>query len=220
MGLQQFERRLERLVEGAFARAFRSGLQPVELGRRMAREMDLHRTVGVRGVIAPNHFVVAISPKDAERFEPFADTLVRELADAARDHARDRTYGFLGTVEVELVSDPGYAPGAFSVEAVVESGPGGGPVGALVTIDGHRIVVGDAPVTMGRHPTCDVVLADANVSRTHAEVRRDEQGFVVADLGSTNGTRLNGSGIGATHRVLADGDTITVGSTNIRFEAS
>ena len=62
MGLQQFERRLERLVEGVFAKAFRSGLQPVELGRRLAREMDLHRTVGIRGTISPNHFDIALAP--------------------------------------------------------------------------------------------------------------------------------------------------------------
>ena len=68
MGLQQFERRLERLVEGAFAKAFRSGLQPVELGRRLSREMDLQRTVGVHGLIAPNKFTVALSPSDSERF--------------------------------------------------------------------------------------------------------------------------------------------------------
>ena len=80
MGLQQFERRLERLVEGTFAKAFRSGLQPVEVGRRLSREMDLQRTVGVHGLIAPNQFKVAVSPDDAERFSSFSEALVRELS--------------------------------------------------------------------------------------------------------------------------------------------
>src|SRR5437016_12636073 len=98
MGLQQFEQRLERLVEGVFAKAFRSGLQPVELGKRIAREMDLHRTVGVRGVIAPNHFTVALSDSDQERFASFAEALTRELGEAVREHARAEGYGFVGPV--------------------------------------------------------------------------------------------------------------------------
>src|SRR5215210_3119550 len=92
MGLQQFERRLERLVEGAFAKAFRSGLQPVEIGRRLPREMDLRRTVGVRGLMAPNHFTVALSPGDLGRFESFSTSLVRELQAAVREHARQESY--------------------------------------------------------------------------------------------------------------------------------
>src|SRR6478672_2791325 len=105
MGLQQFERRLERLVEGVFAKAFRSGLQPVELGRRLTREMDGNRTIGVRGVIAPNRFTIAIATADYDRFSPFRDALVRELADAARQHARDEKYLFVGPVEVLLEPD-------------------------------------------------------------------------------------------------------------------
>ena len=69
MGLQQFEERLERLVEGTLAKPFRSNLQPVEIGRRLTREMDLHRRVGVRGLIAPNAFAVTLSPADVDRFE-------------------------------------------------------------------------------------------------------------------------------------------------------
>src|SRR5207245_1124303 len=119
MGLQQFEQRLERLVEGVFAKAFRSGLQPVELGRRLTREMDLHRTVGVRGTIAPNHFTVALSQSDQERFASFAESLTRELCDAVREHARDESYGFVGPVEVKLEDDPSLGPGEFLVASGV-----------------------------------------------------------------------------------------------------
>ena len=69
MGLQRFERRLERLVEGAFSKAFRSGLQPVEIGRRLTREMDLQRRLGVHGLIAPNAFTVELSSRDFDRFD-------------------------------------------------------------------------------------------------------------------------------------------------------
>src|SRR5487761_2742845 len=100
MGLQQFEHRLERLVEGTFAKAFRGALQPVELGRRLTREMDLHRAVAVRGVIAPNAFEVLLSEGDYERFGGFVDVLAAELADAAREHAQSEGYVFLGPVDV------------------------------------------------------------------------------------------------------------------------
>ena len=84
MGLQGFEQRLERLVEGVFAKTFRSGLKPVEVGRRLTRDMDLHRTLGVNGPLAPNHFTVALAPADSEQFESFSEVLTRELAEAAR----------------------------------------------------------------------------------------------------------------------------------------
>src|SRR5437763_17189856 len=89
MGLQRFERRLERLVEGAFSKAFRSGLQPVEIGRRVTREMDAGRTLGVRGTVVPNELVVRLSAEDTERYSGFLDALVHELADDARAHPRE-----------------------------------------------------------------------------------------------------------------------------------
>ena len=101
MGLQGFERGLERLVEGTFNKAFRSGLQPVEIGRRVARVLDAGRTLGVSGRhVAPNNIGVYLSPADTERFQSFAEALARELAEAARQHARDEGYQFLGPVTV------------------------------------------------------------------------------------------------------------------------
>ena len=218
MGLQQFERRLERLVEGVFAKAFRTGLQPVELGRRLTREMDAQRTVGVRGIIAPNAFTFALSPPDLERFESFRDALVRELGDAAREHARSEGYVFVGPVEVTLEADDSLTPGMFLLAGEARAGAGGGAVGSVVLPDGERVSVGDEPLTIGRLAECDVVLADSSVSRHHAEVRRQGSDFVIVDLGSTNGTKVNGAGV--KERRLADGDEITVGSAKLRFEAS
>jgi hypothetical protein len=219
MGLQQFERRLERLVEGVFAKAFRSSLRPVELGRRLTREMDLRRTVGVRGeVIAPNHFTFAVSPSDADQFASFEDALTRELADAARQHARDEHYAFLGPVEVVLERDPNLTTGQFLLAGEVREGETRGPVGSIVTADGHRLTIGNDPLTIGRLPECDIVVSDPAVSRRHAEIRRRDGAFVVVDLDSTNGTKVNGAGV--RERALADGDEIAVGSVAMRFEAS
>ena len=218
MGLQQFERRLERLVEGAFAKAFRSGLQPVELGRRLSREMDLQRTVGVHGLIAPNQFRIAVSPSDAERFDSFSEALVRELSEAVREHARDEGYHFVGPVHVELLPDPSMGQGEFLVSGEIVSGPGGHAAGSLHLSDGTRVAIGDEPVRIGRHAACDVVLEDTNVSRRHAEVRRQGEEYVFTDLGSTNGSKVNGTRV--KQQALADGDEITVGKTLLRFEAS
>lgn len=218
MGLQQFERRLERLVEGVFAKAFRSGLQPVELGRRLTRDMDAKRAVGVRGVIAPNAFMFALAPADLERFQSFSDAMVRELADAAREHARSEGYVFVGPVEVTLEGDDSVTAGTFMIASEVREAPGGAVVGTIVLPDGTRVAISDEPVTIGRLSDCDIPLNDESVSRRHAEVRRQGSDIVVVDLGSTNGTKVNG--VGVRQRRLADGDEIAVGSSRLRFEAS
>lgn len=215
MGLHGFERRLEALVEGVFSRAFRSGLQPVEIGRRLAREVDDRRTVGVHGLIAPNRFTVRLAEADRERFSAFESALVRELAEAVRAHARDEGYGMVGRVSVELCTDPELRNGQLAVAGEIVADPDG-PVGSLVTGDGRRIAITDQAVVIGRLSTCDIPLGDPQVSRRHAEVRRDDEGFAVFDLGSTNGTLVNGSPV--RERRLADGDELRIGSATIRFE--
>jgi hypothetical protein len=218
MGLQQFERRLERLVEGVFAKAFRSGLQPVEVGRRLTREMDLRRTVAPRGTLAPNQFTVAMSRSDRERFRPIEGELIDELTSVARDHARNEGYVFLGAVTIELVTDPELTPGMLLVAG--EMTQAAGSPSSLVLADGSRVPVGDRPVSIGRLPECDITLSDPNVSRRHAEVRPSDDGsgrHTVVDLGSTNGTKVNG--IGVRSHPLQHGDEITVGATRLRYEA-
>ncbi|HUC05333.1 MAG TPA: DUF3662 and FHA domain-containing protein [Acidimicrobiales bacterium] len=216
MGLQQFEERLERLVEGTLAKPFRSNLQPVEIGRRLTREMDLHRRVGVHGLIAPNAFVVTLSAGDVERFSNFIDALSRELSDAAREHARLEGYSFLGPVEVEIYEGSSLKLGRFTVEAEVREGADGGFLAELVLADGRRVAVGTEPLVIGRLPECGIVLHDSNVSRQHAEVRRTGEGVLLTDLGSTNGTRVNGQPV--REQYLANGDEVQVGTTRLIFE--
>ena len=217
MGLQRFERRLERLVEGGFGKAFRSGLQPVEIGHRLVRELDTGRTLGVRGTVVPNHFVVYVSEADFERFEGFHDALVAELADTVRENAHESRYHFVGPIEVALVADSSAGIGDLDVEATIVAGADG-PGGTLVLPDGHRVALGDDPVRVGRLPDCAIPLSDTQVSRHHAEIRRAEQGFEVVDLGALNGTSVNG--VTVQQHALADGDVISVGETAIRYEES
>jgi hypothetical protein len=214
MGLQQFERRLERLVEGAFSRAFRSGLQPVEIGRRLVREADSHRTLGVRGTVFPNHYVVRIAPDDAARFADFEGALVAELAQAVREHAREEGARFMGPVHVELSEEPKLKAGDLRVDATtVEGGEGWA---TLVLPNGDRVPLDEDTVVIGRMHDCRVTLSDSQVSRRHAEIRRGEKGYCLLDLGSTNGTKVNGTL--TKERWLSDGDEILVGDTRILFE--
>ena len=218
MGLQQFERRLERLFEGVFAKAFRSGLEPVELGRRLVRQMDRDRRVAPSGRrVAPNAFGYRLSTADRERFKSFEDALQAELADAAREHAREEGYVFLGRIEVAFVEDPHMSPGTFELYTEVRASPDGRPVGSLTMPGGRRVPLEHDSVSIGRLDTCDLVLNDPTVSRNHAEVRREGDGFEVIDLGSRNGTRVNGYGI--TRQRLVDGDDILIGAVPLRFEA-
>jgi hypothetical protein len=217
VGLKDFESRLERIVEGTFSKAFKSGLQPVELGRKVVRALDDGRTLGVRGTVVPNHIEIALSEPDADRFAGFGDALARELADVAREHAREERYHFLGPVTIVLTVDAGFKIGRCEVIATIAQGVGG-RVGALVFADGSRLELGAETITLGRLPTCSVPLADPKSSREHAAIRPAPDGFTLADLGSTNGTLVNG--VRVAERDLADGDVITIGNTVIRFEAS
>ena len=117
MGINAFERRLERMVDGVFARAFRSSLRPIEIGRKLVREIDDHRSVDVKGrVIVPNFFTVSLSTTDLENFSEIHEALVHELCDAAREYARDEGYTFMGPVGVDLVEGDGLKTGRFKVE--------------------------------------------------------------------------------------------------------
>jgi hypothetical protein len=220
VGLQSFEHGVERMVEGVFARAFKTSVRPLELGKRLVREMDDHRSLDVRGrTIVPNDFTFYLSANDAAGFSEIHDALVRELADAAREYARDEGYFFMGPVSVALLADPRLKPGRFGLESRMVELAGGRGAGALVTPDGQRHPLGEGVSLIGRLPECLVVLSDPNASRRHCEVRAVGSGYVITDLNSTNGTTVNGARIGADHP-LGDGDVIGVGATRIRFEAS
>ena len=218
--MRGFEDRLERAVEGTVSRLFRVGLQPVEFGRKLTREMDGHRSVSVGGsTIVPNHYRFAVNDSDLEQFADIRQTLGRELADEARAHARTEGYGFVGPVEVVLEADPTVRRGTLSVEGRFVEGEGGQVPGSLLLPTGDRVPLGEYTVTIGRHHESIVVLADPNVSRHHAEVAPSGDGFAVTDLGSTNGTRVNGTKIVGPHQ-LADGDEVRFGNTTMTFQAS
>lgn len=221
--LREFERRLGGLVEGLFAKTFRSGLQPVELAKRVLKEMDAGRTVGVSEIWAPNAFAFKLSPADAERFEQAEAALVTELEEVVRENAAERGWGLMGPPEITFETDPRIKRGEFRCHAsLVEGEDKVEPVPAsaaslVIHEDGdtRSMVLVAEVVTIGRLPECEVVIADRGASRRHAQIRHKDDGFTLTDLGSTNGTRLNGQMVQS--RALADGDRITIGSTQLEF---
>ena len=225
--LRDFERRLGGLVEGLFSKTFRSGLQPVEIAKRIVRTMDESKQVGVNEIWAPNRFEVSLSEEDAPRFTPIETPLVSELARLVRDTAAERGWGLVGPPQIELYVDEQLRRGDLDVEASLVEGE---DVVAPVASSSSRLLVHDgatvrevplaagATVTIGRLPENDVVLADRGASRRHAQVRLDAGEAVLTDLGSTNGTQLNGRQVQT--RSLADGDKIVIGTTLIEYRGS
>jgi hypothetical protein len=223
--LRGFERRLGNLVEGFFASTFRSGLQPVELAKRVMREMDAAKTVGVRGVWTPNRFVISLSEEDAGRFAGAEQALATELQRVVRETALERGWALVGPPRVTFEVDPSLPVGRFRCEAAFEEGPDelppaepAGGAATLVLLEDDRPVethrLGPA-TTIGRLPGCDVVLADPAASRRHARIVRRDGTWHIEDLGSTNGTFVNDEPV--TERALEDGDRITVGTTVLEF---
>lgn len=207
------------MVEGVFRRSGNS-IRPIELGRRLIREMDDHRTVDVKGDrVVPNDFVVLLSADDHHALADIETTLRTELVEACREYAREEGYHFMGPVSVELRIDNSLKPGRFGIASQMKAAETGRRIGAVVMPSGDRLELGDGKTLIGRLSDCDIVIADGNTSRHHAVIQPSGSGYTVADLGSTNGTFVNGERLAADHR-LVDGDTITVGTVALRFEAS
>jgi hypothetical protein len=230
--LRNFESRLERGIEGFFTKAFRSGLQPVELAKRILREMEAQKTVSVREVWVPNRYVLHISAEDRERFENMENALRRELENVVVEGAREKGYGLVARPEVifeteesmkrgdlrinaELSEETGPPPADLpSPTAPTPSGSGRGSRAVLVDGSGKEWVLDDAQV-IGRLSGSEIELTDTGASRRHAEIRRQGDDFVIVDLGSTNGTLVNDSPV-AEH-TLEDGDRVTIGRTTLEF---
>ena len=217
MARNSIERRLERLVTATFTKAFRSGVQPIEVGRRILRELDAAAQVTVKATVVPNQILVHLSQPDSERFATLDTTIATEFADAAREYALEYGYHFVGPVSVEFAVDPELKIGAFEVGCTFAAGDSSWKP-ALRLPDGRRLSLGAATLRIGRLPDCQVQLSDPKCSRNHAEIRPANNTFVLHDLNSTNGTLLNGTIV--IQAELTDGDEIRIGASVMRYEES
>jgi len=227
--LNEFERRLGGAIEGLFTKAFRGGLQPIELATRILKEMEANKSVGVREVWVPNRYVFFLSEPERERFGQAEGSLRRELEQVVREGAQERGWGLVGPPEVEFETDPSLKQGDFQCRPLLVEGPTPGQPALQPqpkAEDAELILIEEGKpskafrlskdrVIIGRLAESDIVLADPGASRRHAEVRRHDGEFVIADLGSTNGTMVNESTVG--EQALEEGDRITIGKTVLEF---
>jgi hypothetical protein len=233
--LRDFERRLGGLVEGLFSKTFRSGVQPVEIAKRVVRAMDDGKQVAVNEVWAPNRFEISLSSEDAPRFQQIEPALVKELSGVVLETAAERGWGLVGPPEVELFVDNKLKRGDLVVEASLVQGeqpvpaPQAQPPAAakparraqLRVHEGgsvRAIPVDKELITIGRLDESDIVIGDTSASRRHAQIRTVDGVSTLTDLGSTNGTKVNGRDVQSA--ALSDGDTITVGATNIEYRGA
>jgi hypothetical protein len=249
--LRNLEAKLGGLVEGAFGRAFRTSVQPVELAHKLAKEMEDNQMASVSRVYVPNHYRVYLSPQDREQFASYEPALRKELSDYLLEHARQEQFALSTRPQVEFHTDERLDLGEFGIQAELvalpederpegEAGPAPSegdfghtmvysasrdarriePVDdrrqALLVGGGRRNVLSGSRVVLGRSREADIVLQDPNVSRRHAELRREDAGWQIVDLGSTNGIKVNGRRVG--NQSLRPGDQITIGVTDLTFE--
>jgi hypothetical protein len=223
--LDRFEQRVDRAVNGAFAKAFKSELQPVEVASALQSEMDSRAAVVSRArTVVPNVYTVHVSQEDYDRLSVYDETLMSEFAVMIRDYAQQQQYSFLGSVTVVMRPDPARATGTVEVvsEAKVDHdiAPAAGmPAGSAPRLESSvgTFQLSKAVTRLGRGADADIKLDDPGVSRHHAEIRVAGQDVVIQDLGSTNGTYVNGTLIA--EQPLRDGSVITIGSTNLTFRS-
>ena len=219
--LDRFEDRLDRLVNGAFARAFKSEVQPVELAAALQKEMDDRAAVVSRGrTVVPNVFTIDLSPHDDERLSVYRDTLQTELATVVTEYATEQSYALTGPAEVRLEFDESLETGIFRVHsearaAVVSASASGAlPGQPYLEVGGAAYPLVRAVSRIGRGSDADIRVEDPGVSRMHCEIVLGSPA-IARDLGSTNGTTIDGSRV--QQAALVDGSTIMVGTTTLVF---
>jgi hypothetical protein len=230
-------------------------VQPVELARKLAKEMDAHKTASVARVYVPNEYAVYLSKQDRSKLEGYERSLEQELSGYLLEHARRRGYDLLTRPAVQVSTDERLRLGEFGIQARLVKPPAhegerpsqgeeghtmvysavrerdpsrpkrpeqapGAPnlvTRAVISLEDRRYVLDGPRATIGRSKSAECVLRDPNVSRRHAELRRSESGdWQIADLGSTNGVKVNGRRVASTR--LSPGDEVTVGTTTFQFD--
>jgi hypothetical protein len=269
---QRFERRLEGLVGGAFARVFKGQVEPVEIGTALQREAaDRKNVMGNGQVMCPNRFRITLSQSDYERLVPWEAQLTSALAELVQEHLDENRWTTIGDIEVYLARDEDLHTGVFGVASRMESNapprrrphdslsmpvmPGGGPgdypqqdgrqqdghpqqqrppqpqptpppyappqqqrgARAVFVVDStnQRFELRYGSNVIGRGSESDLQLLDQGVSRRHVDVQYDGQRATIYDLGSTNGTTVNGHEIGS--HMLRHGDVVRLGHTRMVF---
>jgi len=228
-GLQNFENRLEQMISGVFARAFRSAVQPVEISAALQRELDNNAQILSRERrLVPNNFHVELSATDLERLAPYDNALAREMTEQLRDHAEHQSYVFPGPVKISFDAAEDLTTGRFRVRSAAQAkvttnatNTMYGRAKVFIDVNGARHPLNPPGLVVGRGTDADLRINDPGISRRHVEFRlqlgRPEDGGVLNlsahDLGSTNGMVVDGTRV--REAPLYAGSTIRIGNTTM-----
>ena len=233
----RFEKKVEGAVNGAFARAFKGDVQPVEIAARLQRELDAEAKLLSRDKrLVPNEFVVGLSPHDHDKLAPYSKTLTSELAGELRHHAAEMGYVFNGPIRIHFQLEPSLPTGRFTLASEAVAGvedraadrrPAPSPPPSaqrhqlVLEVNGTRHPLQPPGLVIGRGTEADLRINDPGISRRHAEIRVEAAGpslrIQIVDLGSTNGIIVNGHKV--TEAVLQEGSRIEIGSTRMLVHA-
>ena len=219
----RFENAVERGVNDAFSKVFRSGIKAVDVNSAIRRAMDdSAQELSTERTIAANHFTVFATPADLDSLEADLNVLADEFAAQATEHAADNGYALLGPVSVEFREDDKEQAGKLRVEASNKRGSvapatasSPSPEHPIIEVNGERWLLTEPVTVIGRGTEADIIVADTGVSRRHLELRITPTGVIATDLGFTNGTFVEGHKIDAA--TLLDGNQLTIGRTVIDF---
>lgn len=212
--LDSFERGLDRAVNSAFAKTFRSGIQPVEVASALRSELDKKAAVVTRDrILAPNTFTVRLAPADEEKMAALGGALTEELHTLVQKHAKAQGYSFAGPVSITLSRDDQLATGTLRVDSSTAQGRVAWR--GVVDVEGRRHPLIKSRTVIGRGSDADITISDAGTSRKHVEILWDGERAMVRDMNSTNGTMLNGRKV--TEAALPADATVTIGRTDIVF---
>ena len=212
--LDSFEKGLERAVNGAFAKTFKSGLQPVEITAALRRELDTKAAVVARDrILVPNTFDVRLSRSDYERMTGLGATLIDELTQLVQRHAAAQHYSFAGGISISLSEDPSLSAGMLDIRS--ENAQGKVAWKPVLEINGKSHPILHSHTVIGRGSDADITVDDTGISRRHVEILWDGTRAQVNDLGSTNGSKLNGAPVAKAP--LPPDSVIDIGRTRIVF---
>ena len=212
--LDSFEKGLERAVNSAFAKTFRSGIQPVEIASALRSELDKKAAVVSRDrILAPNTFIVHLATADDERMRTLGGALADELVTLVHKHAKSQGYTFAGPVSITLERDPQLSTGTLRVNSSTAEGRVAWR--GVLDVEGKRHPIVKSRTVIGRGSDADITISDSGTSRKHVEILWDGERAMVRDMQSTNGTLLDGRKV--TEAGLPPDSTVTIGRTDIVF---
>jgi hypothetical protein len=233
--LDKVERGIEKAVRGVFSTGSRAQVEPVEIASRLRREVD-HKslTVSAGRTLVPNVFDVQLSDEDFRRAQEWGTALAEELCDVVINHVRSQGYILQGPVRISFRRESELRPGDFEIVSSTEKSQGAAgtsparpnvpaapsrqPVRLqpVLDIDGQRYSLNAPSIVLGRSSEADIHVEDTGVSRRHLEIRTANGVTSAVDMGSTNGSYVNGHKVSGSTE-LTDGSTITMGRTKIIF---